>query len=187
MMILRKRVYLALWFFMKLGPCLKKSAVWPKKGHPIVPGGNNNPFAEFEYLTSFHFSRTKQTHRTTKQTVNNTSNAAIVEIFLSVEYRDIQREKDVLYRQATYLVISLLHLIRNCNKWDQKSIQTCYKTIILSIKISRFFSDFVLNDMYTFIYGVIYFPFTLRMSTFASYYVCSFQGFYRILFLGYID
>lgn len=44
---------LALWFFMKLGPCLRKSVVSPKSGQPMVPGGR--PF--FLYFISFHLKR----------------------------------------------------------------------------------------------------------------------------------
>lgn len=46
---------LALWFFIKFGPCLRKSVVSPKTGQPIVPGGKPSPL----YLISFHFKRAK--------------------------------------------------------------------------------------------------------------------------------
>lgn len=52
--------YLALWFFMKFGPCLRNSVVSPKTGQPIVPGGK--PF--FLYLTSFHLKRAEQKQST---------------------------------------------------------------------------------------------------------------------------
>jgi hypothetical protein len=38
---------------MKLGPCLRNSVVSPKRGHPIVPGGEP---CFLLYLTSFHLS-----------------------------------------------------------------------------------------------------------------------------------
>lgn len=47
-----KKSYLALWFLMKLGPCLRNSVVSPKTGQPIVPGGK--PF--LMYLISFHLN-----------------------------------------------------------------------------------------------------------------------------------
>jgi len=53
--------YLALWFFMKFGPCLRNSVVSPKTGQPIVPGGK--PF--FLYLTSFHLKSAEQKQSTT--------------------------------------------------------------------------------------------------------------------------
>ena len=55
----KKKGYLALWDFIKLGPCLRNSVVSPKKGHPIVPGGN--PF--LLYRTSFHRSKAEQKQR----------------------------------------------------------------------------------------------------------------------------
>lgn len=52
----KKNAYLAFWFFMKSGPCLRKSVVSPKTGQPIVPGGKPLLW----YLISFHFNRAKQ-------------------------------------------------------------------------------------------------------------------------------
>lgn len=54
--------HLALWVFMKFGPCLRNSVVSPKTGHPIVPGGK--PF--FLYLSSFHLNKAVQKQRTKK-------------------------------------------------------------------------------------------------------------------------
>jgi hypothetical protein len=53
-------IYLDLWFFIKLGPCLRNSVVSPKTGHPIVPGGK--PF--LLYLNSFHLNRAEQKQNT---------------------------------------------------------------------------------------------------------------------------
>lgn len=55
--------YLDLWFFMKLGPCLRNSVVSPKTGHPIVPWGK--PF--LLYLTSFHLRRAEKKQNTKKK------------------------------------------------------------------------------------------------------------------------
>ena len=62
---------LALCFFMKSGPCLMKSVVSPKSGHPIVPGGS--PL--LLYLISFHFKRAKQTDKATTKTKITTKTA----------------------------------------------------------------------------------------------------------------
>lgn len=48
-----KNHYLDLWFFIKVGPCLRNSVVSPKRGQPMVPGGK--PF--FLYLTAFHLNK----------------------------------------------------------------------------------------------------------------------------------
>lgn len=66
--------YLALWFFMKFGPCLRNSVVSPKTGQPIVPGGK--PF--FLYLTSFHLKRAEQ-KQSTSTTPTIAMNTAIAE------------------------------------------------------------------------------------------------------------
>lgn len=65
--------HLALWFFMKLGPCLRNSVVSPKTGQPIVPGGK--PF--FLYLTSFHLNKEVLNRQIPKATPNRIIKTAI--------------------------------------------------------------------------------------------------------------
>lgn len=65
--------HLALWFFMKLGPCLRNSVVSPKTGQPIVPGGK--PF--FLYLTSFHLNKAVLKRLSPKTTPSTTMKTAI--------------------------------------------------------------------------------------------------------------
>lgn len=79
---LQKSSHLALWFFMKLGPCLRNSVVSPKTGHPMVPGGS--PF--FLYFTSFHLNSAVQTHKT-KITPTNTPKTTIAAPRSSTHFR----------------------------------------------------------------------------------------------------
>jgi len=67
----QRNQYLALWDFIKFGPCLRNSVVSPKIGQPIVPGGN--PF--LLYRTSFHLSKAAQKQRSKNRARMTMANA----------------------------------------------------------------------------------------------------------------
>lgn len=77
-------VYLALWFFMKLGPCLRNFVVSPISGHPIVPCGN--PL--LAYIISFHFKRAKHKQTLKTNPHNNTAKTAIEATYKASETQE---------------------------------------------------------------------------------------------------